>query len=312
MTDSSRKPAPIRYGFIGLGHLGGLLARSLIRGGFAVTVHDIDREAGDPLLALGASWAASPAETAAVSDAVITCLPSPSASASAMTGPKGVLNGLAKGGTWIEMSTNDQHEIGRIAALAEDKGISTLEAPVTGGVHRAAAGEITVLVGGGEALFRTHLPAFEAMGGEVIHMGPLGSASVIKVITNMLAFINLLGTGEALMLARRGGIDLARAFAAIKASSGNSFVFETEGQLILNGSYDIGFTMDLACKDLGFATKMGRESGVPLDLGALAEQTFIRAREQLGGHAWSTAVVKLLEDALKTDLRAPGFPATLS
>jgi 3-hydroxyisobutyrate dehydrogenase and related beta-hydroxyacid dehydrogenases len=152
--------------------------------------------------------------------------------------------------------------------LAEDKGIATLEAPVTGGVHRAAAGEITVLVGGGEALFRTHLPAFEAMGGEVIHMGPLGSASVIKVITNMLAFINLLGTGEALMLARRGGLDLARAFAAIKASSGNSFVFETEGQLILNGSYDIGFTMDLACKDLGFATKMGRESGVPLDLGA--------------------------------------------
>jgi 3-hydroxyisobutyrate dehydrogenase len=114
------------------------------------------------------------------------------------------------------------------------------------------------------------------------------------------------------MLARRGGIDLARAFAAIKASSGNSFVFETEGQLILNGTYDIGFTMDLACKDLGFATKMGREFGVPLDLAAMAEQTFIRARTQLGGHAWSTMVVKLLEDALKTALRAPGFPPALT
>ena len=165
--------------------------------------------------------------------------------------------------------------------LAEDKGIATLEAPVTGGVRRAASGEITVLVGGGEALFRTHLPAFEAMGGEVLHMGPLGSASVIKVITNMLAFIHLVAAGEALMLAKRGGLDLAQAFAAIKASSGNSFVHETESQVILNGSYNIGFTMDLACKDLGFATKMGRESGVPLDLGALAEQTFIRAREQL-------------------------------
>jgi 3-hydroxyisobutyrate dehydrogenase len=311
MSDN-KKAAPIRYGFIGLGHLGGYLATSLIKGGFPVTVHDLDRTAADPHLALGASWAESPAETAAVSEAVITCLPSPSASAAVVVGPKGIIHGLAAGGSWIEMSTNDQHEIARLAALAQEKGIETLEAPVTGGVHRAAAGEITVLVGGGEVLFRRHLPAFEAMGGEVIHMGPLGSASVIKVITNMLAFIHLIGAGEALMLARRGGIDLARAFAAIKASSGSSFVFETEGQLILNGSYDIGFTMDLACKDLGFATKMGREFGVPLDLAAMAEQTFIRAREQLGGHAWSTMVVKLLEDALKTDLRAPGFPAALT
>ena len=311
MTDN-KKAAPIRYGFIGLGHLGGHLATNLIKGGFPVTVHDLDRAAADPHLALGASWAESPAETAVVSEAVITCLPLPSASAAVVAGPKGIIHGLAAGGTWIEMSTNDQHEIARLAALAKEKGIETLEAPVTGGVHRAAAGEITVLVGGGQVLFHTHLPAFQAMGGEVIHMGPLGSASVIKVITNMLAFIHLIAGGEALMLARRGGIDLGRAFAAIKASSGNSFVFETEGQLILNGSYDIGFTMDLACKDLGFATKMGRELGVPLDLAALTEQTFIRAREQLGGHAWSTAVVKLLEDALKTDLRAPGFPATLT
>src|SRR5262249_60929846 len=132
--------------------------------------------------------------------------------------------------------------------------------------------------------------------------------SVIKVITNMLAFIHLVAGGEALMLARRGGIDLGRAFAAIKASSGNSFVFETEGQLILSGSYDIGFTMDLACKDLGFATVLGRELRVPLELATLTEQSFIRAREQFGGHAWSTMVVKLLEDALQTDLRAPGFP----
>jgi 3-hydroxyisobutyrate dehydrogenase len=301
----------IRYGFVGLGHLGGHLAASLIEGGFEVTVHDLDREAADRHLAMGAGWAATPAELAAVSDAVITCLPSPAASAAVVTGPHGVLAGLAAGGCWIEMSTNDQHEIARIAALAEAQGVSTLEAPVTGGVHRAAAGEITVLVGGGEALYLAHLPAFEAMGGEIIHMGPLGSAAVIKVITNMLAFIHLVADGEALMLARRGGLDLAKAYRAIKASSGNSFVHETEGQLILNGSYDIGFTMDLACKDLGFATRMGREFGVPLDIAGLTEQTFIRAREQFGGHAWSTMVVKLLEDALKTDLRAPGFPPVL-
>ena len=142
-------------------------------------------------------------------------------------------------------------------------------------------------------------------------MGPIGSAALIKVITNMLAFINLVGVGEALMLAKRGGLDLAKAFVAIKESSGNSFVHETEGQVILNGSYNINFTMDLACKDLGFATQFGRELGVPLDVAGLTEQTFIRARSQYGGDAWSSQVVKLLEDALSTDLRAPGFPDEL-
>src|SRR3546814_297979 len=128
----------------------------------------------------------------------------------------------------------------------------------------------------------------------------------------MLAFIHLVAAGEALMLAKRGGLDLAQSFAAIKASSGTSFVHETESQLVLNGSYNINFTMDLACKDLGFAVKMGRDLGVPLELAGLVDQTFIRARQQYGGGAWSTMVVKLLEDALATDLRAPGFPAELT
>jgi 3-hydroxyisobutyrate dehydrogenase len=142
-------------------------------------------------------------------------------------------------------------------------------------------------------------------------MGPLGSAAVIKVITNMLAFIHLVADGEALMLARRGGLDLAQAWQAIAASSGTSFVHETEGQLILNGSYDIAFTMDLALKDLGFAMGFSEEFGVPLDLATRTRDTFLKAREAYGGAAQSTMVVKLLEDALNTDLRAPGFPPRL-
>ena len=156
------------------------------------------------------------------------------------------------------MSTNDPDEIRRLGALVAARGIACLEAPVTGGVHKAATGEITVLVGGDPAAFEAHLPAFAAMGGKVLHIGPLGSASVIKVITNMLAFVHLVAVGEALMLARRGGLDLAVAFEAIRASSGNSFVHETESRVILSGSYDIGFTMDLACKDLGIAHQLGR------------------------------------------------------
>ena len=302
----------MRYGFIGLGNLGRHLAGSLVRAGFPVTVHDLHRAAAEPLLALGAQWAASPRQAAAAADAVITCLPSPAASRAVVAGRDGVLDGLRPGGVWIEMSTNDLHEIQRLAAQAAERGITTMEAPVTGGVHKAAAGDITVIVGGARADYEAHLPALEAMGGQVFYMGELGSASIIKVITNMLAFIHLWAAVEALMLAKRGGLDLAQAFAVIKASSGNSFVHETESQLILNGSYQINFTMDLACKDLSFAHQLGREFGVPLEMAGLVEQLFIRGRSQYGGGAQSTQIVKLLEDALGTDLRAPGFPAELT
>jgi 3-hydroxyisobutyrate dehydrogenase len=301
----------MRYGFIGLGHLGGHLATSLLREGFDLTVFDLDSAAVKSLVGKGARAAIGPGEVAAGVDAVITCLPSPTVSEQVLTGKDGILSHFRPGGTWIEMSTNDLEVIERLAGLAAAQGIVTLEAPVTGGVHLAASGEITVLVGGDAATFALHRPAFEAMGRQIFHIGPLGKASVIKVITNMLAFIHLVAAGEALMLAKRGGIDLTQAFHAIKASSGNSFVHETESQVILNGSYNINFTMDLACKDLGFAMKFGRELGVPLDLAALTAQTFIRAREVYGGKAWSSQVVKLLEDALGTDLRAPGFPAEL-
>jgi 3-hydroxyisobutyrate dehydrogenase len=302
----------MRYGYIGLGHLGRHLAASLLRAGFALTVHDRDRAAAESLIANGAAWADSPKALAARCDAVITCLPSPAVSEVVLAGPDGILAGLAKGGAWIEMSTLGRDEVQRLAALAATNGIAVLECPVTGGVHKAADGEITVLVGGDQALFQRHQPALEAMGGQIFHMGPLGSAAVIKVITNMLAFIHLVADGEALMLAKKGGLDLAQAFHAIRASSGNSFVHETEGQLILNGSYDINFTMDLACKDLGFAMGMSREFGVPLELARRTAEIFQQGRTAYGGAAQSTQIVKLLEDALGTDLRAPGFPARLT
>lgn len=301
-----------KIGFIGLGNLGFHLANSLLRAGFPLSVFDLNRAAAEPLLQAGAAWATSPMDLASQVETVITCLPSPKAVTAVVVGENGILHGLRRGGTWIDMSTNDFHELQRLAELAAEKGVTCLEAPVTGGVHKAASGEITVMVAGDQTVYERHLPAFEAMGGQVFYMGPLGKASVIKVITNMLAFIHLVAAGEALMLAKRGGIDLAQAFAVIKASSGNSFVHETESQVILNGSYNIGFTMDLACKDLHFAHELGREFGVPLDLASMTQQTFIRARSQYGGQAWSSQVVKLLEDALGTDLRAPGFPEVLA
>ncbi len=301
----------MRYGFVGLGNLGAKLAGSLVKEGFDLSITDINPELGAELVRRGATWAKDAQAVAEQVDAVITCLPSPIVSMKVLSGERGVLKGLRKGATWIEMSTNGEADLKRLAAVAHENGVEVLECPVTGGVHLAATGDITVIVGGEAAVFERHRPALEAMGGKIFHVGPLGKAAVIKVITNMLAFIHLCATGEALMLAKRGGIDLAQAYHVIKASSGTSFVHETEGQVILNGSYNINFTMDLACKDLGFALDYGRAFGVPLDLAALTQQTFIRACAMYGGNAWSSQVVKLLEDAVGTDLRAPGFPAEL-
>jgi 3-hydroxyisobutyrate dehydrogenase len=298
----------MKYGYIGLGNLGGHIAMSLIRAGFDVTVNDIDQKLSERHVAAGAKWAASPKQLAEQVDHVFTCLPSPAVSEKVLTQ---LFEGLKPGATWIENSTNGRDEIIRLAGLAMAKGVRTLEAPVTGGVHLAARGEITVLAAGDKDLFELHHKALEAIGNKIFHMGPIGSAAVIKVITNMLAFIHLVADAEALMLAKRGGLDLGQAWKAIAASSGNSFVHETEGQLILNGSYNIAFTMDLALKDLGFAMNFGKEFGVPLDLASMTNQTFVKGKAAYGGSAQSTQIAKLLEDALGTNLRAEGFPSQL-
>ncbi len=298
----------MRYAYIGLGNLGGHLAASLAREGFELIVHDRDPAHRARFDALGVAWADSAVDAVRGADAVITCLPSPTVSEAVLDA---ILPAMKPGADWIEMSTLGRNDIQRLAAKAEAAGMGMLECPVTGGVHLAAQGRITMLVGGDAATFERHRPALQAMGDRIFHMGPLGSAAVIKVITNMLAFIHLVADGEALMLAKRGGLDLKTAWEAISASSGSSFVHETEGQLILNGSYDIAFTMDLALKDLGFAMGFGREFGVPLDLASMTEQTFLKGRAAYGGQAQSTQIVKLLEDVLGTDLRAAGFPARL-
>ncbi len=238
-------------------------------------------------------------------DCLITCLPSPAATRAVLGEALPVMR---PGTSWIEMSTNDFAEVQALASRAEASGVATLACPVTGGVHRAEAGDITVLVGGAQQVFEAHKAALEAMGGRVIHLGGIEQAAVTKVVTNMLAFIHLIAAGEALMLCAKAGVDLTAAFEAIAASSGNSFVHETESQVILNGSYDIGFTMDLACKDAGFAVEFGRRFGVPLRLAGVMEQIFIEGRARYGGAAWSSMIVKLLEDVVGTPLRAPDSP----
>lgn len=298
-------------GFIGLGNVGGKLAGSLIRNGFDVTVRDLNAEIAQPFLDAGASWGESPAQMAADNDLVITCLPNPAASAVVVEGPEGLVNGLGPGKIWAEMSTTDEAEVKRLAIGVEATGASAVDCPVSGGCHRAATGNIAILAGCDRETFDRMLPVLTSMGRRVLHAGPLGSASVLKVVTNYLATANLVSIAEALVTSKAAGMDLATTYEAIKISSGNSFVHETESQVILNGSRDISFTMDLVLKDVSLFQALADRHDVPLEVSPLLNEIFSDAQDRYGPREWSPNVIRRLEDATGLSVLAPGFPAEI-
>ena len=302
----------LKIGFIGLGNVGGKLAGSVLRNGFALTVRDLDESIAAPFINAGATWAASPKAMAQDVDVVITCLPTPAASAAVMEGEDGVLAGLAQGAdkVWMEMSTTDEAEVRRLGAEVQARGGCALDAPVSGGCHRAATGNISIFVGGARAAFERVLPVLTAMGRRILHTGGLGSASVLKVVTNYLATANLVSLCEALATSKAAGMDLNVAYEAIRISSGNSFVHETESQAILNGSRDINFTMDLVCKDIGLFDAIAKRAGVSLDVAPLLVDIFQQGMHRYGAREWSPNIVKRWEKQCGA-VRAPGFPAQM-
>ena len=297
----------MKIGWIGLGNIGGVMASNLLKAGYQLIVHDLDYKAAENLVSAGAEWAAAPDSLASRADTIITSLPGPPQVRAVIEGERGVFAGIRSGATWIDMSTTDAEEVERLGAIAAEKGVSVLEAPLTGGVTLAKAGGITILVGGDKDVFEAQLPMLRKIGGQILLMGPLGSASVVKVITNLLALGHLIMAGEAFMLGNRAGIDPKALLEGIQASSGSSYTIEKEMPLVYNGSYDVGFSLALACKDLALTMKQARHYGVPLELGTLVEQIFLRAKKHYGESANSTQAVKLLEDAMNIYLRAPGF-----
>ncbi|WP_423905873.1 NAD(P)-dependent oxidoreductase [Candidatus Spongiihabitans sp.] len=300
-----------KVGFIGLGNIGGKLAGSLLRNGFDLTVRDLEKPAAQLFLDGGAKWGNSPKEMAENVDILITCLPNPAASAAVMEADDGALKGLRDGKIWAEMSTTDEAEVCRLGALVKAVGAEPMDCPVSGGCHRAATGNIAIFAGGERAVFERMLPILTTMGRRVLHTGALGSASILKVVTNYLATANLLTLCEALVTSKAAGMDLNIAYEAIRISSGNSFVHETESQVILNGSRDISFTMDLVCKDIGLFSEVARRGNVPLELAPLMVAIFKDGQKRYGAREYSPNIVRRLEEATELDIRAPGFPSQM-
>lgn len=301
----------MKVGFIGLGHAGGSLAGTLLRNGLDLTVRDLDRSAADRFVAGGAKFGESPAAMAAACDVVITCLPSPAASAAVMEAAEGILEGIGPGKIWLEMSTTDAAEIGRLAARVEACGADAVDCPVSGGVHRAATGNISIFAGCRREVFERVLPVLKVMGRRILHTGGIGTASTLKVMTNYLATANLLTLCEALTTMKAAGMDLGVTYEAIRISSGNSFVHETESQMILNGSRDISFSMDLVMKDIGLFQKIAERAGVPLEISPLIIDIFRDGQRRYGERANSDDIVRRLEEATGLSVLAPGFPAEM-
>ena len=301
----------MKIGFIGLGNVGGKLAGSLLRNKFDLTVRDLDKNLTKQFENLGAKVVHSAKELAEQVDLIITCLPSPKICAEVMEGEDGVINGLSENKIWLEMSTTDEAEIKRIGQKVLDKKASPLDGPVSGGCHRAATGNIAIFVGGERDAFKKILPALTVMGRKVLHTGELGSATVLKVITNYLASVHLVALGEAWTVAKKSNLDLAKAYKGIAVSSGNSFVHETESQVILNGSYNINFTMDLVLKDTGLFDDLAKKLNAPLEISPKVVEIFKDGQKKYGSRAWSSMIVKRMEDANNIDFRATGFPSEL-
>jgi len=302
----------MKVGFIGLGNVGGKLAGTLLRNGIEVVARDLDAAKLAEFIGKGASTVDSPAEMLREVDIVITCLPRPDISAAVVEGPGGLLEAMGPGKIWLEMSTTDAAEIMRLGAKVEQTGGAAVDCPVSGGCHRADTGNISIFAGCDRATFERVLPILTLMGRRVLHTGEIGSASVLKVITNYLATANLVAVCEALTVAKGAGLDLGTAYEAIRISSGTSFVHETESQVILNGSRDISFTMDLVAKDVGLFQGVADRAGVPLDLSPLLIEIFNDGIDRFGPRELSPNIIKRLEAATGLDVRAPGFPAQMT
>ena len=301
----------MKIGFIGLGNVGGKLASSLLRNNFDLTVRDLDERLTKPLKDLGAKVAKSPKELAEQTDLIITSLPSPEVSAEVMEASDGIINGLSENKIWLEMSTTDENEVKRLGEKVIAKKSIPMDGPVSGGCHRAATGNIAIFVGGERKAFEKILPALTVMGRKVLHTGELGSASVLKVITNYLASVHLVALGEAWTVAKKSNLNLAKTYKGIAISSGNSFVHETESQVILNGSYNINFTMDLVLKDTGLFDNLAKKLNAPLEISPQIVEIFKDGQKKYGSRAWSSMIVKRMEDLNNINFRANGFPDEL-
>jgi 3-hydroxyisobutyrate dehydrogenase len=298
----------MRVGFIGLGNMGGPMCGHLAAAGFSVTAFDVNAAALARAVDAGARPAADVADCARAAEVLITMLPAPPQVEQVLLGSDGAIAALSPGSLAIDMSTSSTAAGARVLAAAQERGVDVLDAPVAGQSIGAKAGTLAIYVGGSEEAFARARPLFEAMGDpeRVFHLGGHGAGYTVKLLLNLLWFIESVAVGEVLSIGVRAGVSLDRLHGALVGSPANSVFLERDVRMVLDdGAYDEAFPMRLVCKDLGLAVDLAREVGVPAELSALVEQIHRRARAVYGDEAGEISAVRLYEDVAGVSLRLP-------
>ena len=297
----------MRLGFIGTGNMGNPMAANLIRAGHQLTVHDLRREAATNLLEMGAEWVDSPKDAVPGNEVVFTSLPVPRDVEVVLLGEGGILEGAGEGSIYVDLSTNSPTVIRRLHEVCAAKGISVLDAPVSGGTYGAAAGTLAVMVGGDEQVFNQVKPALDAIGSHVVYCGDIGSGSVCKICNNLLSMGIGVLLSEALTMGVKAGVDLAVLADVIANSSGSCRrLTEKFPRFLFQGNFEPGFATALAAKDVRLATDLGREYGIPMDLANLVDQRHVEAMFRGWGAEDSDAVARIQEEKAGVQLRLNG------
>ncbi|CAN5669433.1 3-hydroxyisobutyrate dehydrogenase [soil metagenome] len=294
----------MKVGFIGVGNMGGPMCRNIImRSNHQVTVFDLNAAALKTCTDLGATGARSVAEVTQGADVVMTSLPMPKDVEAVTMGEGGILAHLAKGQTYIDLSTNAPSMVKKIGAAMAAKGIAMLDAPVSGGTTGAEAATIAIMVGGDKKVFDDALPVLQSFSANVIHMGGLGMGTAAKLVNNMLAFCNAAAAAEGLMLGVTAGLDPEKLIQVVSSSSGNSHAFGNLAKRALSGEFSASFALDLAYKDLHLALELGDELNVPLPQGSSTHNLQRLARGMKLGSSDSSAILRVYETALRRTVK---------
>ena len=294
----------MKIGFIGIGNMGTPMSTNLLKAGHELVVYDIREEAMEEPVRLGAKAARSPKEVAQTSDVVMTSLPTQKALEEVVLQRDGVLEGAKRRCVLIDTSTVSPSTVKRIAAIAKERDVEVLDAPVSGGVAGARAATLTVMVGGDKGVFERCLEIFRVIGKNVYHVGGVGSGNAVKLVNNLMSLVNLAALSEGMVLGMKVGVDPETLHRVISVSTGSSYALEVKlPNLISKGRFEAGFAIDLACKDLGLAIDLGREMGVPLFVTNVAQQVYELARARGMGRLDHTAIIKLLEEAAQVEVR---------
>jgi 3-hydroxyisobutyrate dehydrogenase len=282
-------------GFIGLGIMGQGMARNLLNAGFALNIWNRTSSRMDPLIAAGAKGCANPAEVAAKSDIIITVVSDTPDVEAVILGENGVIFGVNEGSLVIDMSTISPQATRTIAESLSNKSVHMLDAPISGGSEGAAKGTLSIMVGGDVSQVQRAMPALEAMGKAITHVGEIGAGQTVKLVNQILVVVTMLGVSEALLFAQAGGLDLNKTLNAVTQGAAGSWMLSNRGPQVIERDWRPGFTIDLQQKDLRLVLEAADQLGVPM-LGTGTVFQLYRTLQQQGlGGDGNHALTKALE-----------------